>query len=253
MAETVDTPAAKQAAYRRVAQVLPVASRLYSVREYIERLPADHLVEEFMCCTLAADCWNARIACPRTRFQVGAWKTYLGTKVDAARSLLSAALARWAILECIPVRWIPQEHVRAQIQAIAARAKLEADVLEMQLIPPVSGGHEWVRLDCGRGLDDLFTLANQMPVAAILHWPNRTAAAIVTAVDGRLKAFGSAFGGDGFHFEPAELVGGVALLPAEVQRSGLSRYLHALGWHVFIWRSIRFWRLLRGVNPLAAI
>jgi hypothetical protein len=251
--ESPDMPAARLEAYRRVEQDLPVPCEVYAVRAWLETAPAGRLLSDLMRCVLAADCWNARVPSPRGRFRGGAWAGYFGTRLRTAPPFLSQTLARWAVLERIPVRWIPERKVSAQICAHIAAAGLPGDVTALTLVPPVTGGTEWVVRDCPGSTGALIAHAQNGPVAAILHWPARTAAAVVTTAQEGLKAFGTAFGANGLTFAATELAGSVVVPATAPPIPVWYRILRALGIHEIAWKMVRRWRAWRGVNPLAAL
>jgi hypothetical protein len=168
------------------------------------------------------------------------------------RQALSDGLTRSTVLERIPVRWIPHHQVSAQLGAVAAGAGFSMEGLEMELIPPIPGGHEWVARECGEAIAKLSARAQNGPVAAILHWPDRTSVAVVVKIQGQLKAFGIALEPDGTALDVAKLTG-ATLIPAMVPPLSLvRRWIQALGLHWFVWRRVRQWRLLFGANPLAS-
>jgi len=247
----VDMPSTIASAYSHISTDLPVAARLYSVREALEA-SADVMLRQLMSCVLAADCWAGRLASPRGRFGE-MWSRHFGVRMEAVKQALSAALARSTVLARIPTYWIAQEHVRTGVQAAVAGTGIEADLVEMQLIPPVLGGPEWVRRDCGDAVGALVENAAEGPVAAILHWGDRTAVAIVVSNAGRLKAFGTAFGPRGALLDAKELTGATVVSAAEPQLTSVRRCLRAFGLHWLAWWWIRRWRLLVGANPLAAV
>jgi hypothetical protein len=211
------------------------------------------MLKQLMPCVLAADCWTARMACPREGFGGKTWARYFGTRMEAVKQALAEALARLTVLERIPIRWIPPAQVRAELRAAMAKAGFDAEVVEMQLIPPVTGGREWVERECGEAIALLVARARSAPVAAMLHWPDRTAAAIVVSVGGQLKAFGPAFGADGVVLDFNELSGATVVQAMKPPVSFLQRCARRFGLHWLIWRWIRHRRLRLGANPLAAI
>ena len=251
--EHLDMQAVKLAAYRRVENDLCVATRLYPVREWLDAAPGGGLLRDLLSCMLAADCWKARLACPQEGFPGLPWERYFAARVDAARPFLSAALARWVVLERIPMRWIPEDQVRAHVALRMKECALEVEVTGLHLIPPVPGGSEWVRRDCGRGIESVVSCAQKAPVAAILHWPNRTAAAIVTSIAGSMRAFGAAFEADGLAFDVVELVGGEVVPALEPPMSTLQRCARIFGLGGWIWRWNRSRRIRKGASSLAAI
>lgn len=245
--------AAREDALRRVTADLPVAARLYSVPQGIESAPAIELLRELMPCVLAADCWSASLACPQEEIAGAAWGHYFVARLEALQPVLSAALARSIVLERVPIQWIPHEQVIAELTVAMAKAGFHTEVTAMQLVPPVPGGHDWVRRDCGQAVNELVERAKKVPVAAILHWPNRTVAALVATVAGRLKAYGVAFGPDGVDFDVAALSGATVVATTKPAVSIWWRFACALGLHWLIWRWTRRQRLRHGGNPLAAI
>jgi len=252
-AEPLDMRSVRNDAFERVAADLPVATRLYSVRTAVESAPADTLLRDLMPCVVAADCWKASLPCPQEGFTGTAWTQYIDARRAEVIPALSAALARSVVLERIPVSWIPREQVSAQLVAAMARAGFRAEVTAMQLIPPNPGGDAWVGRDCGDAVATLSARARRRPVAAMLHWPNRTAAAIVAAVAGRLKAFGVAFGPDGVDLDATALAG-VTIVPAvNPPMSFWMRCARIIGLRWLIWRWMRHRRVRLGGNPLAAI
>jgi len=245
--------AARLEAHRRVLHDLPVACEVYAVDTWLEAAPVERLLRELKACVLAADCWRVGMPSPRGRLRGAAWTGYLATRLRSAPPFIAQTLARWAVLERIPVRWIPEQNVSAQIGRRIAAAGLRGEVTELTLVPPVTGGSEWVGRDCAGSSEALAAHARRGPVAAILHWPTRTAAAIVTSAQEGLRAFGAAFGAEGLPFTAADLAGSVVVPPAAPPFSISYRALHALGLHTLAWRLVRRWRTWRGVNPLAAI
>ena len=251
--QQLDAQTPRQDAYSRVVQDLPVAAQLYAVRDWLHTAPLTGLLDELLHCMVAADCWAIRFACPRSGFAGSAWNRYWMARLETIRPLLSTVLARWAVLEQIPTRWIPEKQIQAELSSKVTVFGFLGEVGALQLIPPVSGGLEWVERDGGRDITTLLNHARQSPVAAILHWPDRTTAAIVTAVDDQLKAFGTAFGPEGFLFNAEDLAGSTVVSPAEPPTTWLYRCTRALGLHYLVWRWIRYVRLQKGRQRLASI
>ena len=248
----LDIQAAKDEAWRRIDNDLPVASRLYAVREHLNAAPADRLAQELVRCIVAADCWAVRLPSPRGRRIAERWVRYLEERARSVRDVVTHTLARSAVLDCIPVRWIPVEQVRAEIHARVGETGSHVEVTSLDLVPRVTGGHEWVARDCGLGTRELEARARRSPVAAILHWRNRTSVAVVTAAQERLRAFGTSFDAEGVAFDATELVGSVVIPLDAPPMSTLQRLARALHVEDLVWVCVRTWRQWRGANPLAA-
>jgi hypothetical protein len=253
LAATVDLLSARQSAFDRIVADFPVAARLYSIRAALESAPADQMLRQTMACVVAADCWIARLPCPRSGGREKTWAQYFGMRAGAVKQALSDALTRSTVLERIPVHWIPHEHVSAQLSAVAAGAGFTMERVEMQLIPPIPGGHEWVARECGQAIATLSARGQDGPVAAILHWPDRTAVAIVVKIQGQLKAFGTAFEPDGTALDVAKLSAATLIQAMVPPLSLVQRWTRALRLHWFVWRWVRWSRMLLGANPLASV
>jgi hypothetical protein len=245
--------AVRHDAWTALAHALPMASRLHEVRPWLVGAAAEHLLHDLMHCMLAADCWNARRISPRQRRLGARWNLHFGERLQAARQVLSEVLARWAVLERIPVQWIPQERLKAELHSAVAAAGFELDVTALRLAPPTPGGTEWVSRRCSGSVEALSAQAQHGPVAAVLHWPHRTAAAVVVADGTKLKAFAPALGADAAGFEAASLTGCTVFASCEPPPSWWHRGVRALGLHEWWWHWQRARRIKLGVNPLAAI
>lgn len=252
-AATVDLRSARQSAVNRIVADFPVAARLYSIREALESAPADQVSQQIIACALAADCWKARLPCPRNGGRGKNWAAYFNMRVGAVKQALTDALVRSTVLARIPVRWIPRDPVSAQLRAVADGAGFTVESMEIQLVPPVPGGHEWVARECGASIAMLAARAQDAPLAAILHWPNRTAVAVVAMIAGKLKAFGTLFEPDGTELDVTQLAGATLIQAVMPTLSLVQRRARAWGLHLLIWRCVRRWRLLLGVNPLASV
>jgi hypothetical protein len=221
------------------------------------------LQRELLRCVTAADCWAARRVCPRRGFDTPAWQGYFKGRNAALLPLLTKALARWAVLDCIPAHWIPVVRVQAGLDARFS-GRGQPQIAAATLVPPVLGGADWVRNDGTGEADGVAALeqmvqASQTPgsaaavAAAVLQWPERTAAAVVVAAGGRLLAHGAAFDATGLPFETAELTSALVVPRAPVPPSWFDRCLAAVGLEELAWRVRRAWRARHGGNGLAPL
>jgi hypothetical protein len=239
-------------AWTEIARTLPAASQLHAVRAWLGAAAAEALLHELIDCMFAADCWNARRVSPRRQRLGEAWHLHFGQRLQAARQRLSEVLARWAVLERIPVQWIPPERLKAELRSAVATAGFQLEVTGLRLFSPTPGGTEWVSRRCGGSVDELAAHARRGPVAAVLHWPHRTTAAVVVADGDGLKAFAPVFGADGAGFEATTLTGCTVFPPRDPPPSWWHRCVRALGLQEWWWHWQRARRIRRGVNPLAA-
>lgn len=251
--ERLDFGAVIEAAHRHVERDLAVALRFWPIRDWLSTSPIAHMLRELLSCILAVDCWRARLVCPQKEFSGRAWGRYFETRRDVARPFLSAALARSAVLERIPVRWIPEQQVIAKLNAQARKCGVETEITALHIVPPVTGGSEWVRRDCDIDGEALMALVQTAPVAAVLHWPNRTEAAVVTFAQGQMKAFGTAFRPDGLAFRVSDLVGCDVVPPTRPPETFWQHGARMVGLGACLWKAVCGHRLKKGVNPLAAI
>jgi hypothetical protein len=154
--------------------------------------------------------------------------------------------------EPIPVAWIPEAAVGADIRRRLKGIGLDVEVISLQLVPSITGGQEWVRRDCQGGVKTLSNLAERAPIAAILYCPKRVAPAVVTTSEGQLRAFGPAFGAGGLALKSDALLGADIIVPIDPLAHGVRRFARILGIDRLLRDWIRHRRLKRGVNPFVA-
>jgi hypothetical protein len=234
---------ARRGASEKVTRALPAASRQYSVDAWLRAAPAEQLFVALVRCAVAVDHWNARVACPTAPTR--RLKRYLEDRAAAAVGFVASGLARWATLERIPIRWISEEPVRAAIADQIRRLGLEMEVTELQLVPPVLGGSEWVKRDSASGIADLSKRATTDAVAAILHWTDRTLPAVVIGEADGLRAFGAGLAEGGSAFLASELVGADVLAGAAPPIPWRYRLARWLGLGTVVWNWVRRRRLQR--------
>ena len=242
--------ALKQGACQEAAHELPGAAQLYRIQRWLEKSPAEALLRDLLACIVAADCWSARAVAPRCMNARSTWPAFLQGRLESVYRQLQSALARWAVLERIPVEWLPGPLVRLHVASTLKRAGLQGEVTALHLKAPFAGGHEWVRGQCPGSLQMLQVSARQQPVAAILYWHTRLAPAVVTVVGSELKAFGPSFSPEGVTILEADLIGADLVVPANPPTTWFARCLRTVKLDRWIWRWQRKRRLRRGENPL---
>lgn len=237
----------------RVTADLTPASALYPLARSLNSTRAASLARELLECVVAVDCWNAGTCSPRHRqgSAPATWQEFLTQRLAGVLDPLGRALRGNAVLESIPVQWVPARPVRAQLTVALRDLGYEAEVLELTLTPPTPGGHEWLRRDCERNLPLPADLARRLPLAAILYWHDEVTPAVVDGVDGQLRAFGPAFEIQGTPFSPSEVLGADCISSAMPPKSRVQYLAGALG----LSRMVRFWtrskRLRKGDSPFA--
>jgi hypothetical protein len=230
-------------ALRRVSAHLPAACRLHGVPGWLATAPVEPFLRDLTACLIAADRWNTR-----RRYPGGsAWLTlvryqYLARVRVTAVAVASAALARWAILEKIPQRWLPEQHLRAALNAQLKESGIDAEVTSLALNPPVTGGSDWVRKDCGHGVELLARHAPRSAVTAVLHWADRTMPAVVLSTGSSLTAFTASCGEQGMRLDPDELVGADVVPAHELPARSTVWLLVLVGLSLLVWLLRWSWR-----------
>jgi hypothetical protein len=246
-AEGIDH-AAKRAASTQLLRVFPVAGRLHRVEAWLNAAGGRELLGRLLACMVAADHWRARLACPQGRVWGRALRRYFDARAEAAQPVLTAALVRWAVLACIPVSWLPESDVKIALASwLAQHHGVCVEVTDLRLVPPLAGGREWMARDCGDAVRLLVEAARRGPVAAILHWPGMTEAAVVTSVGDELRAFGHDLSAEGTVVRAGDLLGGQLVPAVEPPASWLQSLARIIGLGGFVWSRMRG-RRLRGVR-----
>jgi hypothetical protein len=248
--DVAESRAAIAGACERIERELPDAARIHDVRGWLNAHAdaADRLRAALVACLIAADHWNARIVCPRgATLSRGARGQYLRRRHEAVGRVFARVLARWAVLERIPISWIPRDAVRVALEERLRRAGFDAEVIDLRLVEPVLGGSEWVRRDCRFGLEAVRARVPDTAVPAVLHRAGRTEAAVVLSVEGTLMAYRP--DGAAVHGAPLDEGGIIAAHAFDADFPPVPWYqllARLIGLGVWIWNVVRRRRVRQG-------
>ena len=242
--------AAKRRATEEACSKLPGAAQLYCIERWLEQSAAATLLADLLACVVAADCWNARAVAPRGTQHDDAWTEFLRARLELLGAPFQSALTRWAVLARIPVQWIPEQHVRAQVVTGLKSGGLQAEITELRLVAPFAGGHEWVRSQCLVGFELLRDTAQQRTMAAILYWKDTITPAVITSNGDELRVFGPSFSREGRTIKETELVGADIVESAIPPLTWLGHCARAVRLDGWVWQWQRGRRLRHGGHSL---
>ncbi|MBZ5618748.1 MAG: hypothetical protein LAQ69_08505 [Acidobacteriia bacterium] len=237
-------------------QRLALASQIHGADEWLVEEAASarglELGGDMIAATIAADHYLTRTVCPQSferRLRGKRWQEYANQRLQQVGARFSGAMLLWAVLERIPVNWIPGPTLFAQMGARLEQEGFDSVSIEGSLTPPFPGGADWVRAECAAEIQRLKNGDIDGPCAAVVYWPDRVAAVVLATRAGVTTAFSPRLHRQGvqLQWDGAGAVTGVLLLPAvERPPSGwLMRFWRAVGQNDRVWGWIRGRRIRR--------